>query len=250
MLWMLPLALAAAGALADKEKPLRGAAIGAGIGLTGGAAAGALGAGAAGAGAAGTAAGAGAAGAGTAGAGIGAGSGLLAAEGAGAAGGGLLGGSGLSGSLVGSGALTSSGANAAALGGSNLGGSLLTSGALAPSGAEAAALGAGGGVAAEQAAAPVVDKGSSAGLLDKANFQTGGNYDNIMKTGKNANSVYSQYEQNKPQQPVAQPMPLQNKPLDLSPIINDSAAMREYDMSENERRRREMQRYAQFAGGY
>lgn len=52
MLWFLPLALAAAGALADKDKPLRGAALGAAAGLTGGATLGAgglLGAGTAGA---------------------------------------------------------------------------------------------------------------------------------------------------------------------------------------------------------
>lgn len=61
MLWMIPLALAAAGALADKKNPVRGAAIGAGLGLTGGAAAGLLGGAAAG----GAAAGAGAAAAGT-----------------------------------------------------------------------------------------------------------------------------------------------------------------------------------------
>lgn len=48
MLWMIPLALAAAGALADKKHPLQGAAIGAGLGLTGGAAAGLLGGAAAG----------------------------------------------------------------------------------------------------------------------------------------------------------------------------------------------------------
>lgn len=75
MFWMIPLALAAAGAIADKKNPIRGAAIGAGIGLTGGAAAGGLlGAGAAGA------AGAGAAGA------AGAGAASTAATGAGAAG--------------------------------------------------------------------------------------------------------------------------------------------------------------------
>lgn len=77
MLWMIPLAMAAMGAMADKKNPVRGAAIGAGIGLTGGAAAGGLlGAGAAGAGAAG----AGAAGASAAGA-----AGLGAAGGAGGA---------------------------------------------------------------------------------------------------------------------------------------------------------------------
>lgn len=79
MFWMIPLAMGAAGALADKKNPLRGAAIGAGLGMTGGAAAGGLlGAGAAGAGAAGTAGAAGAAG--------GASGGLLGAAGTGAAG--------------------------------------------------------------------------------------------------------------------------------------------------------------------
>lgn len=59
MFWMLPLALAAAGALADKKNPIRGAALGAGVGMTGGLLAGPAAAGAAGgaaAGAAGTAA--------------------------------------------------------------------------------------------------------------------------------------------------------------------------------------------------
>lgn len=65
MIWFIPLALAAAGALADKKNPLRGAALGAAAGMTGGAALGAMGVGAAGAGAAGAAgAGAGAAGTG------------------------------------------------------------------------------------------------------------------------------------------------------------------------------------------
>ncbi len=83
MFWMIPLALAAGGALVDKKNPLRGAAIGAGLGFTGGAAAGGL----LGAGAAGAGAGAGAAGAaGTAGAAGGATGGLLGAAGTGAAG--------------------------------------------------------------------------------------------------------------------------------------------------------------------
>jgi hypothetical protein len=59
MIWMIPLTMAALGAMADKKNPVRGAAIGAGVGMTGGllapAAAGAAGAGSAatGAGAAG-----------------------------------------------------------------------------------------------------------------------------------------------------------------------------------------------------
>lgn len=78
MFWLLPLAGAALGAMTSK-KPLQGALIGAGLGATGGAAAGGLlGAGAAGAGAAGTAGAAGGAGGllgagGAAGAGAGAG---------------------------------------------------------------------------------------------------------------------------------------------------------------------------------
>ncbi len=87
---------AAVGAMADRKKPLRGAAMGAGLMATGGAAAGAMGGGAAAAGAGGAAAGgAGAAGAGTAAAGAGtaaAGTGA-AAGGTSAGGAGLLGGS-------------------------------------------------------------------------------------------------------------------------------------------------------------
>ena len=49
MFWLLPLAGAIGGALLNKDDPLKGALMGAGIGATGGAAAGALGAGAAGA---------------------------------------------------------------------------------------------------------------------------------------------------------------------------------------------------------
>lgn len=81
MIWMLPLLGAAAGALMDKKKPLRGAMLGGLAGMTGGAAAGAggllggaasagaAGAGAAGAGAGGLLGGAGASGAAGAGAG-------------------------------------------------------------------------------------------------------------------------------------------------------------------------------------
>ena len=92
MIWWIPLIGAAIGALAYEDDPWTGALIGAGIGMTGGAAAGAAGLGAAGAGAAGTAgAGMGAAGAGlTAGtgtgltlAGTGTGLGLTAGTGAG-----------------------------------------------------------------------------------------------------------------------------------------------------------------------
>lgn len=92
MIWWIPLIGAAIGALAYEDDPWTGALIGAGIGMTGGAAAGAAGLGGAAAGAAGTAgAGMGAAGAGlTAGtgtgltlAGTGTGLGLTAGTGAG-----------------------------------------------------------------------------------------------------------------------------------------------------------------------
>ena len=68
---------AAVGAIADRKKPLRGAAMGAGLMATGGAAAGAMGGGAAAAGAGGAAAGTGATAAGTTAAGTTAGGGLL-----------------------------------------------------------------------------------------------------------------------------------------------------------------------------
>ena len=79
---------AAVGAIADRKKPLRGAAMGAGLMATGGAAAGAMGGGAAAAGAGGAAAGTGAA------------AGGATAAGTGAAGGGLLGGTAAAGSAA------------------------------------------------------------------------------------------------------------------------------------------------------
>lgn len=54
MIWMIPLIGAAAGALLDKKQPLRGAALGAAAGFTGGAALGAMGAAGAGSAAAGS----------------------------------------------------------------------------------------------------------------------------------------------------------------------------------------------------
>jgi hypothetical protein len=105
MIWWIPLIGAAIGALAYEDDPWTGALIGAGIGMTGGAAAGAAGFGAAGAGAAGTAgAGLGASGAGitaTAGTGLGlagttGGFGTLVAPAATGAGYGLLGAGGAS----------------------------------------------------------------------------------------------------------------------------------------------------------
>jgi len=112
MFWMIPLAMAAAGAMIDKEKPLRGAALGAAAGMTGGAALGAMGAGAAGAGAAG------ASGAG----------GLLGAEAAGAAGSGLLGGAAGTGATQ-AGMLAAQEAGAGMLGAGNLGWGGATTGA-------------------------------------------------------------------------------------------------------------------------
>lgn len=79
MLWLLPLAGAAIGAMSNKQNRWKGALTGAALGATGGAAAGAMGAGAAAGG--GLLGGAGAAGAGAAGAGAaGAGTGLLGAS--------------------------------------------------------------------------------------------------------------------------------------------------------------------------
>lgn len=238
MFWLPLLIGAAGGALADKEDPMRGALIGAGLGATGGAAAGALGAGA-GAGAAG------ATGAGTT-------SGLLAAEGAGlgtAGTGGLIGGTGLEGSLIGSGALASGG-EAAALGAPSLGGSLVTSGALAPSsGALPFATGAAGGVAADQAAAPVIDRGTQAGLLDKLNFKSGGTLGNAGEYGKTGMQAYDTYQQAQPPEQAPTPQPLQSRPLDLTPILNDYSAMQQYTADENERRKQLMQMYANQIGG-
>lgn len=96
MIWWIPLIGAAIGALAYEDDPWTGALIGAGIGMTGGAAAGAMGAGAVGGGAAAGAAGTAGAGMGLSGAGLaaGTGTGITAGAGMGLSGAGLAAGTG------------------------------------------------------------------------------------------------------------------------------------------------------------
>lgn len=125
MLWLLPLAGMALGAMSNKENRWKGALTGAALGATGGMAAGAMGAGAAGGGLLG---GAGAAGAGAAGA--------TAAGTAGATGGGLLSGAAApattgmaNGAFLGEGVASGVGAWDSAAAGSGLLGQLKTAGA-------------------------------------------------------------------------------------------------------------------------
>lgn len=210
MIWFIPLAMAAAGAMMDKEKPLRGAALGAAAGLTGGAALGAMGAGAAGAGAAG-AAGAGAAGAGTAGT-----AGLLGAEaagaGAGAAGTGLLGagtGTTQAGMLA---------AQEAGLGASSLGWGGATTGV---QGTMNGLLGAEAGA-------------SAGGLLSQA--------DKIAKPVGTAMQVSQSMQE--PDQPLPPPPQLQRTPMNLNETIAQGDMRRQYEDAEQQRRRQLMAMYA------
>lgn len=246
MFWILPLLGAAAGALSDKEDPVRGALTGAGIGMTGGAAAGALGAGAAGAGAA--------AGAGTA---AGTTGGLLAAEGAagaasaagaGAGTGGLL----AEGATLGGSTLGSTGAGFGTSGGllgTTEGATMLGTGSVSP--AAAGVNGSYAGVAAEQAAAPVVDRGTQAGVFDTMNANSGGALDQAGQYGKKGAQAYNTYQQAQPEErPAPVAPPVQNPQLDLSPILNDSSAMQQYTTEDNARRKKLMEMYAQQIRGY
>ena len=181
---------AVGGALTNKKKPLQGALLGGTLGaFTGGV--GGLGA----AGAAG-AAGTGAAGAGTAG--------LLGAE-ATAAAAGTAGTSGLLGA-AGTGAAGTGAAGTGLLGAEAAAGTAGAGGLLGAEGAGASL------ISAEQAAAPVLEKGASAGFFDKANYATNGllgDAQGLSKPIDTAMKVSSMFQ--RPQQSEAQitPSPFQ-----------------------------------------
>lgn len=161
--FLIPLALAAAGAMIDKEKPLRGALIGGTLGAGGAALGGAslLG------GAAGSAGSAGAAG---------------------------------------SGGLLAGGETAAMLAAQNAGiegATALTNSALASNGAMYGA----------QAAAPIIEQGTQAGLYDMLNAKSSGLLDKGMGVAKNANTAMQTASMFKPKDKgMPQPSPMLQMP--------------------------------------
>lgn len=212
---LIPLALAAAGALIDKEKPLRGAALGAAAGFTGGAA---LGAGAAGAGAAGAA--------GT--------GGLLAAEGATAAG------AGTGGLLAGESAL---GAGTLGTGSAQLGTSGLLGMGSAASGTAPEAAGAMMGAGSMSPVASTIGAEGGTGLLGTLNqyAKPAGQVMNAVQQGQ------QMADANEP--PPVQPPQMQNVPLDLSSLLQHSQAMRQYEDTEQQRKRAMLGQWTRNIGG-
>lgn len=248
---LIPLAMMAAGAFIDKDKPLRGAALGLGAGLTGGAALGAMGA-------AGAGTGAGLLGSTSLG-GTMVGSGALAGEGAAA--GSLLGGPSIGGSMVGSGALAETGA-AAAEGGLLVGGEMAAETGLNSAGYLAPEMGTadvGGMVGAEQAPAELVNMNTQAGIFDTMNAQSNGmlgrGMDALNKSQKPLTAVMTGMNAAKmlagPDQPMQAPQPpqMQSVKMDLSGLLGQGQQQQQYDEQANERRRQMMQMYASRMGG-
>lgn len=110
---------------------------------------------------------------------------------------------------------------------------------------------------AEQAAAPVADMSTQAGMFDKLNHQTNGLLGNATDTySKYAKPIEATMNAAQQGQQMAQandPPPIQapqrqNIPLDLSSILNQSTQWQQFDMAENERRKQLMQNYASNIG--
>lgn len=187
----------------------------------------------------GAAAGAGAAGAGAAGAG-----GLLAAEGAAAAGAGAAGAAGAgAGGLLGAEALGAGGASAL--------------------GAEGAVMAAPEMFAAEQAAAPVVDMSTQAGMFDIANYNTSG----LLGKATDGATAASQYMKpvgtamnaataakglfGSPQTPQMQPAQSQMRstPMNMDGILQQGQQDQQASIQDQMRRRQQMQAYISSIGG-
>ena len=226
MFWIPILAGAAIGAMSNKDDPLKGALLGAGIGATGGAAAGAAGIGAAGA-------------AGTTAAGT--------AAGAGASGGLLAGGATEAGLLA---AAPSSTASTAGL--------LGVPGASTGAGSQAAMLAAqneGFGAIGQQMLAQSAGTSAPTSVNLMAGLQKAGETaSGAMETAKPFMQAAQSAQQingllSSPDAAPPPPMPIQSQPLDLSGVLNANQQQMAQTFEEDMQRRKSLNDFARYAMG-
>jgi hypothetical protein len=114
----------------------------------------------------------------------------------------------------------------------------------------------------EQAAAPVIDYSTQAGLGDTLNYNTGGllgkaaDYGNTASqyakpamTAMNAASMAKNMFGSTPQPQMTQPPQMRNIPMNLNGLLQQSGDLQKYDMEEQARKRAQMQAYINSIGG-
>ena len=109
-----------------------------------------------------------------------------------------------------------------------------------------------GSVAAEQAAAPVVEMGTKAAAADIANAQGVGLLGQVDKIGKPVATALNAANSAKgllSEPPPQMPSPLQHAPLDLSGVLKQNTDLMSFDAQEAARRRALMQQYINNIGG-